>query len=208
MITIGIVDDEPLILAALRSELAVDYDVLFAVQTEAECRDELRQHHPDLLILDILLGDSSGVDIARAVRQLYPRTRILVLTIDSRRETIRRLLEIGIDGFVSKKATMPEIRTAVDRVMSGETYYGKDTLRLVRGILLSIQDGGEPTITPREVELLQACCSGKNAVAIGEMLHISPRTVEVYKSKLFVKLGVENTTELVIKAIQLGIVSL
>lgn len=206
--TLGILDDEPLILAALNSELSNFYDIRFSCLREKDFLEQLKKDQPELVLLDILLGDSNGVETACYLRETYPDIKILVLSIDTRRETFRRLLEIGIDGFVSKKASTSEIVHAVDVVIRGEKYYGKDSFRLIKDIQTSMLEGHEPVLTQLEVDLLYACCEGKSSADIGEALHMSSRTVEAHKSTLFVKLAVNSTAELIVKAIQRGIVTL
>lgn len=206
--TIAILDDEPLILAALQGELSGDYDILYANLTAAEFQDNLQDHQPDLVLLDLLLGDGNGVEVARMLRATYPNVRILILSIDSRRESFRQLLHIGIDGFLSKKASAEEIRKAIKAILQGNKYYGKDSLRLINDVQRAIMDGKEPVLTPLEIKILYACCEGKSTKDIGATLKMSPRTVEAHKQTLFVKLGVDSTPELIVKAIQQGIINL
>jgi len=97
---------------------------------------------------------------------------------------------------------------AVDVVIRGEKYFGKDVSRLIKEIQMSMLDGKEPTLSKVEVDILYACCEGKNTAEIGTALGISPRTVEAHKNRLFVKLGVDSTTELIVKAIKLGIITI
>lgn len=206
--TLAILDDEPLILAALKAELADFFDVQFAVTTDTEFYQNLALNVPEMVLLDILLSDNkSGVDVVRTLRARYPEVKILVLSIDNRRETFRRLLDLGIDGFVSKKASPTEVVHAIDTILSGKKYYGKDISRLVREIQTSMLAGSEPVLTQREVDILYACCEGKNSVEIGQVLHLSPRTVEAHKQTLFLKLAVDNTTELIVTAIRQGIIN-
>lgn len=206
--TLAILDDEPLILSALKAELAAFFDIQFAVTTDTEFFQNLTKGVPDLVLLDILLSDNkSGVDVVSALRAKFPQVKILVLSIDNRRETFRRLLDLGIDGFVSKKASPTEVVHAIDTILSGNKYYGKDIRRLVMEIQTSMLSGSEPVLTQREVDILYACCEGKNSTDIGKALHMSPRTVEAHKQTLFSKLAVDNTTELIVTAIRLGIIN-
>lgn len=206
--TLAILDDEPLILAALKAELAAFFDVRFAVTTETDFYLNLTKEVPDLVLLDILLSDNhNGVDVVRVLREKYPQVKILVLSIDNRRETFRRLLDLGIDGFVSKKASPTEVVHAIDTILSGQKYYGKDISRLIREIQTAMLSGAEPILTQREVDILYACCEGKSSAEIGKVLHMSPRTVEAHKQTLFFKLAVDNTTELIVTAIRQGIIS-
>lgn len=206
--SLAILDDEPLILAALKAELAAVFDIRFAVTTDTEFYQSLTKEIPDLVLLDILLNDNkSGVDVVRVLREKYPQVKILILSIDNRRETFRRLLDLGIDGFVSKKASPTEVVHAIDTILSGKKYYGKDVSRLVREIQTSMLSGAEPILTQREVDILYACCEGKSSTEIGQALHMSPRTVEAHKQTLFFKLAVDNTTELIVTAIRQGIIT-
>lgn len=206
--TLAILDDQPLILAALKNDLSSFYDIRIVTSSVSEFLLQIENEQPDLVLLDILLGSQSGVEVAKVLRNKYPNVKILVLSIDARRETFRKLLEIGIDGFVSKKAPTTEVVHAVDVVIRGEKYYGKDVSRLIREIQISMASGNEPSLTRLEIDILYACCEGKNSFEIGQALKMSHRTVEAHKSSLFVKLGVSSTTELIVNAIKQGIITL
>ncbi len=206
--TIAILDDQPLVLAALRNDLSAFYDIRFEARSMSEFMVAIDKDQPDLVLLDILLGSQSGVEVAQIVKKKYPNVKILMLSIDTRRETFRKLLDIGVDGFVSKKAPTTEVVHAVDVVIRGEKYYGKDVSRLIREIQISMASGNEPSLTRLEIDILYACCEGMNSAQIGQMLKMSPRTVEAHKNTLFVKLGVSSTTELIVKAIRQGIITI
>lgn len=206
--TIAILDDEPLILAALQGELSCEYDILYANLTASEFQANIADKEPDLVLLDLLLGDGNGVDVVRWLRQNHPNIRILILSIDSRRESFRQLLHVGIDGFLSKKSSTEEIRKAIQAILQGKKYYGKDSLRLINDVQRAILEGKEPVLTQLEVDILYASCEGKSTKEIGAAMKMSPRTVESHKQTLFVKLGVDSTPELIVKAIQQGIISI
>jgi len=206
--SIAILDDEPLIIAALKNDLANYYNILCVAKTVQDFFINVEKNQPDLVLLDILLGKSSGIDVARILREKYPKIKILVLSIDNRRETFRQLLTIGIDGFISKNSPTTEVVHAVDVVIRGEKYYGKDVSRLINEIQTSMLSGKEPQMSKIEVDILYACCEGKNSSEIGTAMGISPSTVESHKSSLFVKLGVDSTIELIVKAIKLGIITI
>jgi len=206
--SLAILDDEPLILAALKNDLAQYYNIAFAAKTPTEFLINIEKSQPDLVLLDIILGTASGVDIARVLREKYPQVKILVLSIDERRETFRQLLNIGIDGFVSKKAPTTEVVHAVDVVIRGEKFFGKDVARLIKEIEISMLSGKEPELTSIEVDILYACCEGMSSAEIGQALGMSSRTVEAHKNTLFVKLGVDSTTELIVTAIKQGIITI
>lgn len=206
--TLAILDDQPLILAALKNDLSSFYDIRIVTPSVSEFLLQIENERPDLVLLDILLGSQSGVEVAQIVKKKYPNVKILMLSIDIRRETFCKLLDIGVDGFVSKKAPTTEVVHAVDVVIRGEKYYGKDVSRLIREIQISMASGNEPSFTRLEIDILYACCEGKNSAQIGQMLKMSPRTVEAHKNTLFVKLGVSSTTELIVKAIRQGIITI
>lgn len=206
--SLGILDDEPLILAALTSELSPFFSIKYTATNSRAFYENLKTQTPDLVLLDIMLDGDNGISVAQSIRENFPNVKILVLSIDNRRETFRRLLEVGVEGFVSKKAQVAEVVHAIDVILCGNKYYGRDSYSLIRDIQISMMEGKEPMLTQLEMDLLYACCEGKSSAEIGKAMHMSPRTVEAHKSTIFVKLGVNSTIELVVKAIQIGIVTL
>lgn len=182
---------------------------------------------PDLVILDIMLPDMSGVEIAKTLKNENPDLKVIMLSSNVSEELITELLEIGVDGYLNKYAKIENIRTAICTILGGNQYFGRSVAKMMYDIYLGKQyahsvssrktnsqhqnypkSQAADVFTEREKEIISLLCDGKPTKDIAEKLHISTRTVESHKSNILNKLGFTNIIELVKYAIKEGIVEL
>ena len=184
------------------------HTITISVATADELFNALLQGTPcDILLLDILLPGMNGIEVAKRMRSEYPKIKIIVLSVDSREYTLIQLLQIGIDGFVSKRGTQDEVVRAIDYVEKGVPFYGRDIAILIRDISdAKLNKQNTAALTKRELEIIQACCDGLLGKEIAEKLNISLRAVNSHKTNIFNKLGISSSVELVRFAIEHGII--
>jgi DNA-binding NarL/FixJ family response regulator len=185
----------------------------FCVVGEAECGDELfrvlSETTADIVLLDINLPDMPGAEIASRLRRDYPAMKILAISAENTSETIRAMLEAGIDGFISKQKGDPaEIATAIRTVMSGVEYYGRDVSSIIFDVYVAKKKTSAVTaeFTPREREIILLCRDGLIVKEIADRLGISINTVSNHKKNIFAKLGINNAMEMVQYALKNGII--
>ena len=204
-----IVDDHPLF--RIGTKMAIQrgsHTVVGEASNATALRQLLNDTTPDLILLDIILGNGpSGVDIARQLKADKPEIKILVLSIDTSLNTIKELLEIGIDGFVSKNAPDDEVLQAIDAVSNGQPYFGTDIDRIVQAVMTT-QRLKDNLFSEREQEIIRAICQGGSNKDIAQKTNISLRTVETHKTNIFRKIGITNSVDLVLYAIKNGIVTI
>ncbi|MDD4142477.1 MAG: response regulator transcription factor [Bacteroidales bacterium] len=162
----------------------------------------------DILLLDIILPDMSGVLIADRMRKEHPCTHILVLSSENKSSTISQLVQIGIDGFIDKNAESEELIKAFEIIADGGEYYGRDIARIIHCIRVAKNDISDSAFTPRELGIIELCVKGLQAKEIAAALNISTGTVNTHKNNIFKKLGINNSVELVNYCISNGIVKL
>jgi DNA-binding NarL/FixJ family response regulator len=212
MIHVIIVDDHALFRIGVKSAMSGQYpDIL--ITGEAECGSELfsllETAEVDIVLLDILLPDMSGIEIARRLRMEYPALKILAISAENTAEIVRSLLDIGIEGFISKRQSgVNELAEAIRTVMSGLKYFGKDISTIIYKIYVSKKKTSEVTaeFTAREREIINLCHTGMLSKEIADRLNISTRTVDNHKNNIFRKLGINNTMEMVQYALKNGII--
>ena len=159
------------------------------------------------MLLDILMPDTNGVDVAERLRREYPDIKIIVLSIDNREFTLMQLLKIGMDGFVSKSSPLSDIPLAIDSVANGVPFYGRDIAILIRDITdAKLNNRNIAALSKREIEIIKACCDGLMGKEIAEKFHISLRAVNSHKTNIFNKLGLNSSVEMVRFAIEHGII--
>jgi two-component system response regulator NreC len=207
-----IVDDHPLFRIGLKASLNTS-DHKIEVIGEAESGDELdcilSNCVPDVILLDILLPGESGIDIARRLRKSNPTIKLLILSAEGSKESIKQLMTIGIDGFVGKSVPEYELRTAIEYVADGGEYFGRDIARIMHCIIAAkATEKDDGLFTAREKDIINLCCDGKSAKEIADELNISLKTVIAHKYNIFQKIGIHSATELIAYSIRNGIVTL
>lgn len=183
------------------------YNVVGEASNAAEFFQIIETTDADIVLLDIHLPDQSGIEIARKLIQLRPAMKILVLSAENDAETITKLIETGINGFISKNATMKELFIAINYIEEGAEYFGKDISKIIRDIKVAKKDGKEQ-FTERENEIISLCSEGLTAKEIADRMNINVATVNTHKNNIFKKLGINNSVELVIYALKNGIIKL
>jgi DNA-binding NarL/FixJ family response regulator len=177
----------------------------FEVVGEAETGQEAIQKalllHPDLILLDITLPDMDGIEVTSSIRTKWPEAKILALTMHSEDLYLIPFLEAGGQGYVRKSAADRDVLSAIESVMRGETFIGENGIKvLVREHSLAKDRPAVPgpdVLSDRERMVLELTARGYTSREIGEQIGISPRTVETYRSRIMVKLGLLHRYELV-----------
>jgi DNA-binding NarL/FixJ family response regulator len=212
MIRIIIVDDHKLIRITLGLAFESRFpDIIVAgVADSGESLFSMLPTTPaDLILLDINLPGMGGIEAARRLRREYPHIKILAISADSSAEMIESILEVGIHGFISKQfGDANEIAEAIRAVVGGMEYFGKDVASLIYSVYVSKKKTTSvtPEFSPREREIIELCREGLISKEIAARLKISPNTVITHKERIFRKLGINNTMEMVQYALKKGII--
>ena len=212
MINAILVDDHALFRLGVKSALTSSHTDINIIG-EADCGKELfrllETVTPDIILLDIILPDTTGIEIAEKLRKEKPEIKILAISAENTSDVVKKMLDIGIEGFISKrKGSADEIAEAIRTIMTGLEYYGDDISSIIYKIYVSKKKTAEVTheFTEREKEIIELCRAGLLSKEIAQRLNISSRTVDNHKSNIFKKLGINNTLEMVQYAIKNGII--
>lgn len=169
----------------------------------------LKEHEPDLLVLDLGLPSLNGLDVLRRIRQLDLSTKIVVLSMHGEDSYVSEAFQLGAQAYVLKGSPLDELIDAIKRIMKGETYVSSD----LSEDLMTAQDTASgpkdrfDTLTDREREVLQLTAEGNTSREIGERLGISHRTVEKHRENIQAKLELRNSVEMATFAHQRGLVA-
>jgi two-component system, NarL family, response regulator NreC len=212
-IRLVLVDDHVVVRSGLRMLLdgISDIEIIGEAGTAQQAFEVVKVLRPDVVLMDIGLPDSSGIDAARAIKERYPATAIVALTIHEDEEYFFKMLDAGASGYVPKRAAPEELITAIRAAAEGEVYlYPSMAKLLVRGYLSQEMPASTNTavdgLTSREQEVLQHLADGASNDEIAEVLHISPKTVARHRENIMRKLNLHSRTELVKYAIRKGII--
>jgi DNA-binding NarL/FixJ family response regulator len=205
-----IADDHAIVRDGLRYLLGEDFDVLGTVEDGRTLLKEVERLKPDLVLIDISMPMLNGIETARQLRRLSPRTKIVVLTMHADVTLATEVFEAGASGYVLKDAPSEQIRIAIRDVLAGRKYV---TPRVAQEVLTFVAAGSSSTkkrvrqLTTRQREVLQLLAEGRTGREIADLLCVSPRTVEFHKYRMMQELGLHSTAELTQYALKHGVIS-
>ncbi|MEN7528721.1 response regulator transcription factor [Cupriavidus sp. DL-D2] len=200
MTTILIVDDHPALRMALRAHLSQLTGVkrMYEADNGQAAVDSVRQHKPDLVVLDLDIPRMSGLDAMPRMLAVHPQVRVLVLTAQDPIPFATRARHAGAQGFVSKTEDMEAIARCVETVRSGFTVFPtSDPCDISYEGRIVTDDEGLRKLSDKEMKILRMLSRGMSNKAIGNALFISNKTVSSYKSQIMDKLGAESLVDLV-----------
>ncbi|SMG20910.1 response regulator [Sphingobacterium psychroaquaticum] len=203
-VNLAIVDDHPMILEGLKSLWSENAHIhTFTFTKGGDLLHFLEEKHVDVVLLDIVLGDGSGLDYCKKVKKMSPETIVIGISNQVERSIIFQFLQNGGNGYILKNADAQEIVRCVDQSLSGELSLSKEVqeILLTQPTLVS----GVPRLTKREQEILKAIAAGNTSADIAAMLFISVITVETHRRNLLQKFQAKNMIELVKTAMELNL---
>jgi len=211
--TIVIVEDHQLFRDGLKSMLNKRNDVTIVGEAEdgIEAVMLIRKLKPNLVLLDMSMPKMGGISVLKDVKRELPETRILLLTIHESDQYVLEAFEAGADGYCIKDSSRQELMLAIDSVLQGKTYISPGISdQVMEGFLSNRKRLKEKTswdtVTQREREVLKLLAEGHSNKEIGELLHISVKTVEKHRANLIDKLDLHNVAQLTAYAIKQGLV--
>ncbi len=206
VIRIVLADDHEVVRTGLRMLLdsQPDFEVVAEASDAEGARRYVRGHHARVLVLDLNMPGGSSLEAIPAIREEFPDTQIVVLTMQKEPAFAREALSAGALGYVLKEAAHAELVEAVRRAAVGESYLNP---RLGARMASEPPPGPPDDLSPREVDVLQLIARGHTNTEIGEQLYLSVRTVETHRSHIQQKLRISSRAELVAYAIDRGLIS-
>jgi DNA-binding NarL/FixJ family response regulator len=201
-------DDHAMMREGLKALVAASADIT-VVGEAGNGRDALHlvgEICPDVVVMDLAMPELNGIDATRALARRHPQVRVVILSMHSSSEHIFRAFDAGALGYVLKDSLASELVAAVRAAFGGRQY-------LSRAIPLSWADlarkpgraGPLESLSGREREVLQLVVEGHSSAEIGEIVHLSRKSVETYRSRLMKKLGVPDFASLIKFAVEHGL---
>jgi len=170
-----------------------------------------KEIQPDIVIMDISMPELNGIEATRQIVDTSPQVNVIILTMLGTADHVFHALQAGARGFLLKESAGREVMEAVQTVFGGEMYFSRPiTHTLITDYMQSraeAQTDSLGSLSSRENEILCLVVEGKTSAEIGKRLHLSPKTVESYRSRMMQKLGISDLPELVKFAIKHGLVS-
>ena len=203
-ITVLLVDDHALVRRGFRRLLEDDSDI--AVVGEGSTGDEAiklaKELKPKVIVMDAAMPGTNGLAATRAIMSSTPTAMVLMLSMHAEETLVRQAMAAGARGYILKNALDLDLAAAVKRVAAGETVLDPALAQPA-----ALAGERNKRLTPRELEVLQLICDGLSNKEIAEKLELSANTVAVHRANIMNTLGVHKTAELVVYALQNGLVT-
>lgn len=203
-----LVDDHPIVRQGLAEMIDQnpDLEVCGTAEDVHKALDILEKTRPDLVIADISLKGSNGIELLKNIKIRFPRTMVLVLSMHDESLYAVRALRAGAAGYIMKQEATEKVLTAIRKVISGEIYLSEKMEKRMMHQLVGgrIARTGSPIedLSDRELEVFCLIGQGHGTRQIAEELHLSIKTIESHRAHIKEKLNLRNATELVQHAIQ------
>ena len=202
-----VADDHAVVREGFRRlvEATPGLEVVAEAETGEQAVSLFEQTQPDLVIMDLSMPGIDGIEALRRIMKKDPRAHVIIVSVHDESSYVKRVLEAGARGYLSKRAG-PEILTeAIVKVANGERFIEPS---LASNILLEQreQEDVSSILTDREFETFLHLAKGLSVAGISKKLHLSPKTVGAYQTRIFRKLNISNTAELTRLAIRNGLI--
>lgn len=212
-IAIVLADDHGVVRAGLRLllESQPDFKVVGEATNGRAALQLVAKLRPQVAVVDIAMPEQNGVEATRQIRAEYPETQVIILSMYANLEYVRRALRAGARGYVLKESAGDELIEAVRAVHAGQRHL---SLKLVDEFIDDYLAQRTPLeaesplerLSAREREVLQLVAEGKSSAQIAELLALSPKTVDTYRSRVMQKLELDDVPKLVLFALRHGLI--
>ena len=214
-IRVLIVDDHTLVRDGIRAllSLVADVEVVGEAANGKEALERTKELLPDVVLMDLAMPIMGGLEATRRIRKEFPRTKVVAITQYDDSEYVIPVIEAGASGFVTKMVAFSELASAIQAAYRGDSFLSPTAAAaLVEEYQHKASANGEKDpyqqLTDREREVLKLTVEGHTAREIADMLVVSPKTVEWYKTSLMNKLNIHNKTDLIKYAIRKRVITL
>jgi len=214
VISVVLADDHTIVRDGLRAllEANAEIQVVGDADNGRQVISLVKELQPDVVIMDISMPELNGIDATRQIQEFSPQVKVIVLSMLGTADHVFHALQAGVRGYLLKESAGREVMEAVQSVYAGEMYFSKPiTHTMINDYVqarATAQSDSLKSLSIRENEILCLVVEGKTSAEIGKSLHLSPKTIDSYRSRMMQKLGVSDLTELVKFAIKHGLISL
>lgn len=204
---IFVVDDHPIVRKGLAQLVAHEADIAICGGTDnvADAIQQIRTLNPDLVVVDLSLKDSHGLDLLEQIKVLFGGLRTLVWSMYDEKIYAERALRAGALGYVNKQESIGQLIAAIRQVLSGEMYLSATMTReLIRRVRTGAPVESDPvqSLSNRELEVFEMIGNALTTQQIARKLQLSPKTVEAHRERIKSKLKLANAAELNRRAVQ------
>ena len=208
MLKIIVADDHKLFRDGIQALLSMhdDFQVMPGVGTGRALLQQMEgDDKPHVILLDLTMPEMDGFEVLEAARNKHSDVRFIALSMHDDGQYISKCVRLGADGYLLKNADEEELVKAIHTVAAGKKYFNREITELMIQNL-ALEGATFKSLSDRETEVLRHVSEGKTTKQIAELLYVSTRTVETHRNNMMKKLEVQNTAELIKKAIRLKLI--
>jgi len=204
-----IIDDHEIVRDGLKNLLIEqpEASTFGEASTTAEALALATEQDWDLVVLDLSLGDRSGLEVLKELKQIRPRLPVLILSMHSEAQYARRAFKAGAAGYITKDSPRAEIVKAINKVTKGGRYVSH---ALAEELVIDLERGSDrplhETLSNREFEVMRLIASGKTVGEIAVLLSLSDKTISTYRARILDKMAMKTSAELTHYVIKRGLV--
>lgn len=207
MIAVLLVDDHAIVRSGIKAILAKAEGVKVVAEAETgeAAIDIVRRSPPDVVLMDVNMPGIGGMEATRRIVRMNPKVKVIILTVHNEDPFPTRLFKAGATGYLTKSCTVEEMVAAIRQVHAGGHYVSN---AIAQSVALSMLPGHESPLdrlSQREMQVFMMLMRGDRPQDISNTLHLSPKTVSTYRTRLFSKLGVKSDAELTRLAMRYGL---
>ncbi len=212
-IRVLIADDHAIVREGLRHLIdgQTDMQVVSEARDGPDALEKAMSTRPDVILLDIGMPRLSGLDVAQLIKDRIPDCRIVVLSMHENEAYVHQLLEVGVRGYILKTSASSEVVEAIRAASRNEYYLSSSVNAEVINVYLKNRKEkpvirGYDLLTEREQQVFRLIAEGNTTAQVAEILCVSPKTIEKYRTNISSKLGLQSLVDLVKYAVKIGIV--
>jgi DNA-binding NarL/FixJ family response regulator len=207
VIRVVLADDHPVVVAGLRALLGslAGFEVVGEAADGESVVREVVVNRPDVVLMDVRMPGTDGLEATRRIRAAAPETAVLVLTMFDDDETVFAAMRAGAQGYLLKGAGQTELERALRGIVAGEAIFGPGVAARIQRHFAGGSSRPFPRLTDREREILDLIAGGLRNRAIADRLDLAPKTVANHISSIFAKLSVTDRSEAIVRAREQGL---
>lgn len=212
MIKIALVDDHKLFRSGMRALLGAfdNLEVVMEAGNGQEFLDQLKDHRPDVVLMDLEMPVLDGMETIKILKEKYPDVKAIIVSMHDEEKFIVHLMELGARGYLLKNSNPEDIENAVRSVAETGYYFSEMVSRLMLHGLVKKENlkpsfNNKEALTSREIEVVKLICKEHTTPEMAEILFISPRTVDGHRNNIMDKTGARNIAGIVVYAMKNGL---
>lgn len=211
---IMLADDHGVLLAGIKLLLSkvAEWDIVGTVSCGEEAIEKAGKWKPDLILMDISMPGIGGIEATKQIKEKFPHIKVVMLTMFTEEDYLKKALKAGASGYVLKKAVDTELISAINTVLRGETYIYPTMSSFLFKDFTDTDDSNdnanECPLSTREMEVLKYVALGFTYQEIADELFVSVKTIETHKARISEKLNMKKRSELVRYAASQGLISI